>query len=277
MNELRMILVAALCGVVFTACGDDDIRVLPDGGPRDLGPRDMNTTPVDQGPPVDLGPGTDSGNPDLGPAGSCPAGPCDLLTNGCPSGEACYFLSSSATTAPEPLCQAGGIGMSGAACTTYSDCASGFMCVGAAGSTPGTCVKLCCDLNSSAGCPAGASCSITLTYGSGTPTGAGLCHAPANCSIFGTDCPSGEACTPFGGDGTTDCSEPGTLTAGQACHYANDCVPGFGCVGPSGSSVCRKLCNTDAGGVPACTGTDVCTSLGIPAPLANVGACLAAP
>jgi hypothetical protein len=272
MNELRMILVAALCGAALTACGDDDVRPVTDAGPRDLGQRDMNTPPVDQGPPVDSGSGAD-----LGPAGSCPAGPCDLVANGCATGEGCYFLSSATGAAPAPMCQASGIGVTGSSCTTYSNCAPGYTCIGATATTPGACEKYCCDTGSSAGCPSGATCSITLTDSSGNPTGAALCHAPSNCAIFGADCAPGEACTLFGGDGSTDCSEAGTLTEGQTCIYANHCVPGFGCVNSGGASTCQQLCNTTAGGAPACPVGQTCNTLNIPAPLTNVGACSPTP
>jgi len=273
MNELRIILVAALCGVVFTACGDDDTRVTP----RDLGTGgvDMNMTPVDLGPGVDLGPidlgrggGTDGGG-----GGMCPAGECDLVTNGCGAGEACYLLTMGAGMPPMPLCAASGIGMTGASCTTYSNCAPGFTCQGGAGGTPGMCVKYCCDVGSSAGCPTGAMCSIQLTNMDGTLTGAALCRTASNCAIFGSDCPAGDACYPTGGDGTTDCLMPGIRAAGAVCTYTNDCASGSSCYGVAGGpSTCRKLCDTmDMD--PGCTGTDVCTSLGIPAPLANLGTC----
>ncbi len=269
MNELRIILVAALCGVVFTACGDDDTRP----GPRDLGTGgvDMNMTPIDLGPGVDLGPidlGRDGGS-DGGMVAMCPVGVCDLVANGCAAGEGCQLLSMGAGMPPMPVCAASGIGMTGATCTTYSNCAPGFTCQG----TPGTCVKYCCDVGSSAGCPTGAMCSVELTNMDGTPTGAALCRTASNCAIFGSDCPAGDACYPIRGDGTTDCAMAGTGVAGTSCSHTNDCAGGFSCLGAAGgASTCRKLCDTmDMD--PACAGTDVCVSLGIAAPLANVGSC----
>lgn len=269
MNELRMILVAALCGAVLVACSDDPVRM-----PTDLGiMRDMNMPPMDMGPPVDSGPPMDGGpRVDGGPMGTCPAGECDLVANGCPAGEGCYFLSMGAGMPAMPLCDTSGIGTLGASCMTYSNCAAGFVCQNATATVPGTCEKYCCDVGSSAGCPSGASCSVVLTDMSGNPTGAALCRSPANCPIFGSSCPAGQACYISGGDGTTDCAMAGDVAAGGACMFTNDCLSGFSCLGAAGSATCRKLCDT-VDMDPACTGTDVCTSLGIAAPLANVGSC----
>lgn len=269
MNELRMIVVAALCGVFLVACGDDD---RPPGG--DLGMRDMNVPPSDLGPPVDGGPGTDLGpRPDGGGMAMCPAGACDLVTNGCGAGMGCYLLAMGAGTPAVPTCDMSGIGVQGASCMAYSDCAAGFVCVGETATTPGTCEKYCCNLGSSAGCAAGASCSISLTDAMGMPSGAGLCNTASNCMLFGSDCTGGEACFLSGGDGTTDCVTPGTGAAGANCMFTNDCMAGFSCIGPTGATKCRKLCDT-VDMDPACVGTDVCTTLRIPAPLANVGSCV---
>ena len=270
MNELRMILVAALCGVLFTACGDDDVRTPTDAGPRDFGMRDMNIVLMDSGP-VDLGAGVD-----MGPVGMCPSGECDLVANGCPAGQGCYFLASAMGAPPAPVCQPSGIGITDGACMTYTDCAPGFICQGAITGTPGACEKYCCDLGSSANCPAGAMCSVVLTDTAGNPTGAALCRSAANCGIFGTDCAAGQGCYLSGGDGTTDCAMAGTLTTGATCMFTNDCAAGYSCLGPGGgTSTCRKLCDT-VDMDPACTGAgETCVSLGIPAPLSNVGACTA--
>jgi hypothetical protein len=272
MTQLRVFLMAAVCGVILGACGDDDSRMRggTDAGP----PRDMNVPP-----PVDLGPGVDGGGGggtdgggggvDMGGGGGmCPAGECNLLTNGCPAGEGCYFLSMGMGMPPMPLCDMSGIGTLGATCSTYRDCASGFTCQG------GTCQKYCCELGSSMGCPAGAMCSIVLTDGAGMPTGAALCRTAANCDIFGSTCPSGEACYLAGGDGTTDCAMAGMGTTGATCEFTNDCAAGFSCLGSMGGRSCRKLCDTvDMN--PGCAAGETCTSLGIPAPLTNVGACTA--
>lgn len=275
MTQLRVFMIAAVCGVFFSACGDDDSRMRggTDAGP----PRDMNVPMVDLGPGVDGGGGGDvdgggGGGVDMGGGGGgmCPAGECSLLTNGCPAGEGCYFLSMGMGMAPMALCDMSGIGTLGATCASYRDCASGYAC------QAGTCQKYCCELGSSAGCPAGAMCSIALTDPTTMmPTGAGLCRTAANCEIFGTGCPAGNACYLSGNDGTTDCAMAGTGTTGAACMYTNDCAAGYSCLGGAGgASTCRKLCDT-VDMDPGCGAGETCSSLGIPAPLTNVGACAA--
>ena len=275
MNQLRVILMAAVCGLVLSACGDDDDRMR---GAADLGmARDMNVAPVDLGAEVDGGGAVDmggGGGPDMGGGTSmCPAGACDLLANGCPAGEGCYFLSMGAGMSPMPLCDMSGIGTLGATCMSYRDCASGYTCQGASGSTPGACQKYCCDLGSSVGCPAGASCSIVLTDPTTMmPTGAALCRTAANCNIFGGDCTGGAACYLAGDDGTTDCAMAGTGTTGATCMYTNDCAAGFSCLGGASGSTCRKLCDS-VDMDPGCAAGETCSTLSLPAPLTNVGAC----
>ena len=104
------------------------------------------------------------------------------------------------------------------------------------------------------------------------PTGAALCRTAANCNIFGGDCTGGAACYLAGDDGTTDCAMAGTGTTGATCMYTNDCAAGFSCLGGASGSTCRKLCDS-VDMDPGCAAGETCSTLSLPAPLTNVGAC----
>ena len=61
----------------------------------------------------------------------------------------------------------------------------------------------------------------------------------------------------------------GTATEGQACMFANSCVPGMMCVNPG--PTCQEICDT-LDDDPGCTIPEVCTAIGDPAD-ADLGVC----
>lgn len=267
MKMLRFSLVCALgMGTLAAGCGDDD-RPPTDAGmmPGDAGP------PRDAGPPGDAGPATDAGPPagDAGPTGMCPAGECDLLTNGCPAGQACYALSAMMGATPAPVCQPSGTGMTGDTCATYGDCSEGFICV------TNKCQHYCC-AGSSAGCPRGQTCSVQFTDDMGTDLGYGYCKLPDVCDPTATPsgCGTGEGCY-IAMDGSGTCITPSHMyTEGMTCMAANDCVPGLACysIGTTGGPTCHQYCNTMMMGSCMTAGM-MCNPLGIAA-LPNLGICI---
>ena len=60
---------------------------------------------------------------------------CDLLNNGCPSGQACYLASAAGAV----LCTTEGTVQLDASCAYTNDCKSGLICAG----NPGACKQLC--------------------------------------------------------------------------------------------------------------------------------------
>ncbi len=273
MKMLRISLVCALgMGTLAAGCGDDD-RPPTDAGtpagdagpPRDAGP------PGDAGPPRDAGPGGTDG----GMGGMCPPGDCDLLTNGCPAGQACYMLSAMMGVAPVPTCQPSGTGMTGMTCATYGDCAEGYICVqNPPPATGGKCQHYCCG-GSNAGCPTGQTCAVQFTDMSGADLGAGYCKLPDVCdpTAMMTGCGAGEGCY-ISDDGSGTCiASTHSYTEGMTCMAANDCAPGLACYSVGmGGPTCHQYCNTTMMGSCTTMGA-MCNSLGIAA-LPNLGICI---
>ena len=257
---------AALGAALAMGCGDDSRP-----------PGDSGTTRIDSGPGIDSGPRPDTGPlPDTGPrpdtggmTGMCPAGMCDLLTNGCPAGQACYFLAPAMGEPAVPTCDMSGTGGDGATCTSYRDCQEGFFC----DSTAGICRHYCC-MDSDTGCPTGQTCAVSFVDDMGNPTGIGYCAFPDNCDPAAqTGCMvAGQGCYAQGMDGSTICIAPTMmLTEGQTCESLNACSPGFTCVDTGTGAKCHKYCNaTDMTG---CAMEQTCSSLSLPAPVDHVGIC----
>lgn len=277
MNMLRRTaLVSMMCTLMvgtlaLSGCGDD-------GGGRDTGPADTGTvdsatpdTSVPDGGVPDGTPGDsstpDSTTPDTGvpPTGMCPAGDCDLLTNaGCEAGNACYFAAPAMGEAAVPTCAPAGTGGDGDACTMIQDCQEGFVCDNGAG----VCRHYCCD-GADTGCPTGQSCLVSIVDDMMMPTGVGICRIPDTCDLLAqTGCTDGQGCYPGGGDGTVLCVGAGTAASGEACSFANDCVPGAVCLA---TNTCATLCNTTD--MTGCADGDTCNGLtGAPE---GVGVCVA--
>lgn len=125
-----------------------------------------------------------------------------------------------------------------------TDCAPGLRCRNENCKGAGRCYKFC---DSDVDCPtAGTTCSIS---------GGTLCSlADSACDpVVMTGCPSGFACYPTGTTAYCDCA--GTAASGAGCVLTRDCMPGYGCVGPLGGGVCKKVCKTssDCGALGVCT------------------------
>ncbi len=158
----------------------------------------------------------------------------------CNSGCTCGWCGINASGAIACLMGTPGTKKVGELCdaTRASDCAPGLRCR-AESCGVARCYKFC---DSSADCPtAGATCSINA----GT-----LCSLPdPGCDAVGdTGCPSGLSC--YSNGSSTECACPGSAAAGADCLGAEDCIPGYACVGSSNpatqktSYTCKKLCNT---------------------------------
>ncbi|MCB9592224.1 MAG: hypothetical protein H6719_05790 [Sandaracinaceae bacterium] len=259
MRQLRMVTtwVAALALVSMAGC-DDNTNPGTDSGP---GPgTDGGVTLMDSGPGSDdAGPtGTDAGT-DAGGGGSCtgPSGPCNALdATSCGSGMACV-LSGSSDTMWQTVCIMAGAGTQGSACdpTMQGQCAEGFQC----SSTSSVCEKICCE---TADCSPGDFCGLVAG------AEAGFCSTPDDCDLIAqTGCPAMQGCYPSSGG--LACLGAGTVAEGATCMFTNDCMPGFGCLGPSGGpSACRAWCDMAAMPTTCPTGF-ACTGVtGLP-----VGAC----
>lgn len=239
--------------------GDDGRDRGADLGDGD-GDADASAQPVSS---LDAGPAGDAGSPredDAAAAaddedggvdavmGGCGAGECDLLDPlGCGVDEGCVWLLD-AWGAPASMCLAVGTGLDGEACDDALDCAPGLDCTALDGS--GTCRRYCCDLNDTAGCPAGQFCRVLLADEGGA-SGDGpvaLCDGCDRCTPAATDeCPSEQGCYPLpGGAECTACLPGGSVPAGEPCEAANDCEPGAGCFAVEGGERrCEAFCVLD--------------------------------
>ena len=176
----------------------------------------------------------------------------------CPGG-ACNYQTSAGCQAPSPSCvpvvgpddsvgascQGAGQAVSGGACSMWSDCAAGHICVA------GACRKLCCG-GDWTGCPSESEhcirpLQVKSASGKTLSTGAMLCYPvnmcdaldPASCTDPGTTC---QIVDPTG---ATACFSEGTGAQGDACP----CKGGFLCV----ANECRRLCKAvEGGGEPSC-------------------------
>ncbi|MCA9605509.1 MAG: hypothetical protein KC619_07930 [Myxococcales bacterium] len=153
------------------------------------------------------------------------------------------------------MCIASGAGVQGSACTGLEQCAEGFEC----SSSSGVCEKICC---TTADCSPGDFCGLIAG------TGVGTCSTPDDCDLLmQTGCTTGQACYPSSGG--LSCLPAGTLGAGEACMFTNDCMPGFGCLGPAGgAATCRAWCDMAADPTTCPSGQTCGGVTGLP-----VGAC----
>lgn len=200
--------------------------------------------------------GTDAGI-DAGGGGACtgPTGACNALeASSCGAGMACVISGSSATMW-ETVCIMAGAGTQGSACdpTMQGQCAEGFQC------NDNVCQELCCDTSD---CNPGDFCGLVAG------ADLGFCSTPDDCDLLAqTGCGMGQGCYPSSGG--LSCLGAGDLAEGAACMFTNDCLPGFGCLGPTGgAAACRAWC--DMAAMPTtCPMGFACTGVtGLP-----VGAC----
>lgn len=212
----------------FVGCGDD---AAPAGDARRDGPSD--------------GPRPDA------------FGICDPVLQDCVTGQRCTLNH----TQPSPMlfCEsAPGTVMPYQGCTptqSSDDCQKGSVCL-MTGQTR-TCRRFCYQ-DTDCG---NDYCAIGI---GGTP----LYACAQRCDVLMQNCATtGEAC--YLGETTSrattqQCSNQGTLGAGQPCTIANDCARGLICFHPSDADAagfhCYQACNTMAGGTPACT-AGTCTAI----------------
>lgn len=212
---------------------------------------DAGTGGAGGGPGVILdGGGTIPAPPDG--AKLCPQGTCNYQTqSGCPASQSCRpAISGSQLT---PSCQPaaaldGGTGKSGDSCTSWNDCARGYLCAG------GECHRLCCGDDWSA-CPSGESCIRQLLVqvnGKDMKSGADLCFPVNNCDVLdplSCQADPGRTCQIVDPTGNVACAPEGQAGVGEACSPTVHCSAGFSCV----AQKCRRLCRAvAAGGEPSC-------------------------
>jgi hypothetical protein len=231
----------AACTVSAAACATAELTVAVDGGPGDgSGPADARPRP-DAEPVV-----------------------CTLVPQfGCFVDEACDLSPSEPLTETE--CRdVDTPGMDSAACTARTDCAAGWVCLGATGE-PRQCVEYCTS-DSHCAPSAGGLCLLEIVVGS-TPVPDVLTCSKACHPITSSGCPTGFGCFVLTEDGGaerdfTHCFASGTGTQGSPCTSLGDCAPGFNCVSfGAGVVECARSCNVDTGaGCAAHPGT-ICGEL----------------
>ncbi len=161
---------------------------------------------------------------------------------------ACRVQPSSAGNSSDlglgPLCSVAGSGTAGDACTTATDCAAGFDCVG-----KDVCRHYCCAGNSQ--CGAQEYCDIQPLATANT-TRVPVCMPVVACSLESAlpmpvanalACGTMETCGIVREDGTTGCVEVGDVTAGNPCDTGH-CQAGLVCLGALNARLCYPLCNT---------------------------------
>jgi hypothetical protein len=187
-------------------------------------------------------------------ASECPAGTCNYQSQtGCSATQACRPSFTDA----KPACDTAGTGVSNTMCSAQADCAQGYYCV------ENQCHKLCCGRDWSA-CPAGESCIRDLQVsvgGQNLESGSGLCYPVNNCDPLKADgCPAGHECKIVDPQGSVACAVTSQAQEGDACSAPNFCAQGLICVevdsGGATSPVCRKLCQAEMCGVPACSASE---------------------
>ncbi len=234
----RIALISTLCGTV-AACGTSGDRgPKSDGGNGTGGGGGLPGVILDGG-------GTIPSPPDG--ASLCPKGACNYQTQSvCSASQSCR---PDPATGTQPSCQQPiGAGKSGDSCTSWNDCARGYLCAG------GECHQLCCGGDWSA-CPSGESCTRRLLVqvnGKDVDSGAYLCFPVNNCDVLDpTSCQSepGRTCQIVDPTGNVACAPAGQAGAGDPCSETVHCTAGFSCV----AKACRRLCKAVAGGgEPSC-------------------------
>ena len=144
-------------------------------------------------------------------------------------------------------CQKVGSVQPGGSCAMPEDCPKGYGCMGAV-------CKQYCEGPKDTSCPGGGACNPVL-FMTG-PTGAYYCtrtcdpFSPTSTERPFLGCAQGQRCNPAP-DGHTDCSQSGTIPAGNSCNDGtgkaifNGCAPSSICLDPP-QLVCAAFCRTGA-------------------------------
>jgi hypothetical protein len=247
------------------------------GGARGAGSagRAASASSRDAGGP--WSPGSDAGaaDDDAGAQSSpaaCGAGECDVLDPlSCGETDGCLWLLGDDEEA-SAQCLPVGEGADGSACDDGRDCAPGLDCTAFDGS--GSCRRYCCELNATAGCPAGQYCRVALGDVGGLDAPA-LCDACDGCDLTADDGSCGAAMGCYALPGEAPCRA--CLPAGAArpvapCDRANDCVSGSGCFAIEGTRRCHAFCRLD-GADDACENGECTPTDGAMLP-EGIGLCL---
>ena len=212
---------------------------------------------------------------DGGVGNACFPGECDAVKQTCPAGSRCAYVLRDNVTARRCVPTSTGTVNEGGACQStataggdfYDTCAPGLSCTdrSTSGNTTFSCQRLC---YSAAQCSGSTDCIDALRF-EGSNERPRVCGTPgASCDVLASNCPSPRGCYPSSGRGV--CVSAGSVSAGQACEYANDCQPGSACVSTGAGRVCRALCRSPSGS-PSCTGGLRCQAL---QDYAGVGVCV---
>jgi hypothetical protein len=143
-------------------------------------------------------------------------------------------------------CEKSGQGNDGDSCTSGSDCAPGFECVG----TAGTCRHYCCEddvCNALSNGPYDTYfCDIAAEHAASGAT-VPICQLAKGCQLFGMDqCGAGQECTivdPGGGKNfMAACVDVGDVTEGHSCE-THHCAEGLACLGSVGKRTCQEICD----------------------------------
>lgn len=199
--------------------------------------------------PVDHGDDVPSG--DLGPVGACLEGAspqlqCNPITlETCGATRTCV-LSGDTSGGFSSRCGSPGAVPRGRACTLASQCARGLTCYS------GQCVKFCCPgddrtcTDTDAGGNPGMICGLNLTrYNLGQCVPSGCDPTAVTNNGCQDDAPY---CAFVVSRGTTQCfgyNLASPRMEGEGCGRNNDCSAGYGCVGRTGTMVCRRLCRVE--------------------------------
>jgi hypothetical protein len=218
MMTRTLILLVALAA----ACASDDSAFAPDATTT------LSDAAMDAGGQHDL---TRPDTKPTTPAGQCPQGACNLISNkGCSDRRACRYLSFPGG-ALEPVCEMAGKRPRGMGCFQQTDCGPALMC----SPISFTCVGYCCG---GAGCAQGELC-LDLWKG------VGYCEPDRRCNLFtGAGCAKEEACLVANDAGATICIErQAKKKEGVECGAA-ECDVGMQCAkGPNEKqSTCKRFC-----------------------------------
>ncbi len=181
--------------------------------------------------------------------------------------QACHVQRAATDVGVAPVCLPAGAGTDGMPCTTPTDCAAGYECVGEGRCQPYCCTGDCtrhdqfCDIQPTLADPA-----LRVP----------VCVPIHACGLLDTDggtCAPNETCAVATRDGVTSCVAVGPKRSGEECD-TDHCEHGLTCLGTSAQKNCYILCHT-APRTTECgaTSKQVCKG-GMPLfPVPGVGIC----
>lgn len=188
---------------------------------------------------------------------ACQGSECNLVTNGCDTGEACYFLPPQVNEQAEPMCFAAGDNGPGTICSGQEQCAPGLGCDPA-----NRCRNYCCAPGETYGCPNGQACLVEFRDGNDQSAGVGLCQDCDVCDpVTSVGCAGNQACYPASNDGACQlCLTPRSNgNIGASCTTSSDCRRGLGCA-LFDPPQCAKFCSVSAG--TGCNAGQTCDAIG---------------